>query len=216
MYPVHPYRRIGSGYYYNVFDLGNGRVRKLEKSFLERFIHIAAFEKTPRNIFAQLRLTGRKAELRKEYEQLLAAVDPALLGHPRLLAGLAYEQDWATVLEEIVKYSPEAKVRHVIDQYVELVLLSWEYGFSDRVYNFTINNGLTKEGRIVLLDFNEITFLKEDVRNSIVARRWSRSWSCRSLPPSYRTYYERRMDEAVTEESLDRQWGLRLASNPRS
>ena len=58
-------RRIGSGYYYNVFDIGNGRVRKVRKPFFERLVHIAGFEKTPRRILKHMRLTGQTASCGK-------------------------------------------------------------------------------------------------------------------------------------------------------
>ena len=109
----------------------------------------------------------------------------------------------------------EEGAREIIDQYIDLIVRFWEYGFADRVYNFTINNGITEKGKLILLDFNEVTFKKEDVARSIETKRWKRAWSCTSLPVPYRRYYEQRMDEVMTEENLDRHWGITLASSPK-
>lgn len=82
---------LNKGYCYNVYDLGNGRVRKFEKGFLKK----------------------------------------------------------------------------IIDGYVENIFESWKQGFSDRVYNFTINNGIDKNRNIILLYFNEITLFKDEVLKRI-------------------------------------------------
>jgi hypothetical protein len=133
-------------------------------------------------------------------------VDPVIVGHPVFLGGINYEQDRVEPLGTILERSGPAAKRDIIDQYIESIFAHWENGFSDTVFNFTINSGLGSGGNMVLLDFNEIVMSKQETQRRIVSKRWFRTWSYKQLDPGLQDYYSKRMDEIITVDALNEHW----------
>ena len=69
----------------------------------------------------------------------------------------------------------EAKIW--IDKFIELIFECWKEGFSERVFNLTINNGVDKKGNVIFIDFGELTFKKKNVKKAIKTKRWEKSKS---------------------------------------
>jgi hypothetical protein len=116
------------------------------------------------------------------------------------------EQDKVKVLGKYLKKDfNEAK--KYIDKYIDLTFESWSYGFSDKIFNLTINSGIDKFNNVVLIDFGELTFKKKDVATAIKNIRWEKSWSFkRDLNKEIKKYYKNRMKEKLTLSNLDRFW----------
>ena len=94
-----------------------------------------------------------------------------------------------------------------IDEYINFIFDCWRNGFSERTYNLTINNGVNSDGKIVLMDFGEITFKKSDVKRAIKTKRWRKSWSFKKdLGKEIRKYYDNRMVEQLTLSNLEKYW----------
>jgi len=99
------------------------------------------------------------------------------------------------------------KDKEIIDKYSKLVVKCWEEGFTDRTYNFTVNNGIDKNGNVVLIDFGEITTNKKDIEKEIIFERWKRA-GCykRRISGETKKYYKRKMEELLTTENLNKYW----------
>ncbi|MFH0852136.1 MAG: hypothetical protein V1845_00810 [bacterium] len=199
---------IGKGYCYNVYELNNSRVLKLEKGFFQKVCDIYQFE--GKKVFDWLRasfklLTGRKKIL-ASYSYMRSNVDLALLGSPKFLEGINYEQDKVELLEAIIIHSNFIEKKGLIDLYIQNIIQCWKNGFADRVYNFTINNGIDYSGRLILLDFNEVTFLKEEALKRIKSKRWLRASSFKHVDSELQKYYQEQMDLLITPESLEKNW----------
>ena len=199
---------IGKGYWYNVFDLGNERVLKLEKGFQQKVKDSYSIE--GKKLFTWLitvfkLLTGRK-KITESYSYMQKHVNPALLGQPRFLNGISYEQDKVELLDIALSQASSEEKQKLINLYIQNILNCWRNGFADRVYNFTINNGLTNNGQLILLDFNEVTFSKSKILQCIWSKRWLRAWSFRQIDQKLQEYYQMQMDNLVTQKTLEENW----------
>lgn len=183
VYLKHKYsmKKIGEGYCYNVYDLGDGRVLKKQKGILRMVLFIVFANKgNIKNSLKECRtLLSAIPIMRPLYEKLFSRLTSYdLIGNPILLDGINYTQDIVTVQEHSsINTMASAEFEKLLADYVELIKICWSYGFSDVVYNFTKNNGYTHEGKFILIDFNEITFDKERVQGDLASSVWLSRYS---------------------------------------
>ena len=85
-----------------------------------------------------------------------------LLGNPKFLKNKKVKQDRAVVLQtrlnNLVKKNKTKEAKIMIDKYILLTLELWKYGIYEKVYKFTINNGVINN-RVILLDLFELNCL---------------------------------------------------------
>lgn len=159
---------------------------------------------------------NRTSELRKEIRNIIKSreksirkiqrikVDLSLLANP-LFDKTKIKQDKVDVLGDFMK-DPK-KAEKWIDKYIKFVFKCWKYGFSERTFNFTINNEVNKSGKVVLIDFGELTFRKRQVKKAIRKKRWEKSWSFnKDLNKEIKEYYKKRMENTITIENLKKYW----------
>ena len=222
-----PMKKIGEGLQYEVFEIENtNRVRKIPisnlvvahkiKVWLKRDLKTQDKDKVPtfdekfnftiderHNSFFHIKqLVEKYPQLNKE------------LGNPTFFDNYEIEQDKVLIFAEFlnnpkIKFSVQCTL---IDKYIQSVLESWKYGFSDRVFNFTENIGVDSNMNIILLDFGEIVYEKEKVKHLIEIKRWENSWSFREdfFLKEVIEYYTHQMSEKLTLEQLERYWGIYL------
>lgn len=206
-------KKIGQGYYYNVYDLGNGRVVKNIKSRFDRFFTICklsafflpvVWSEFSRSEVERQKIPGLYKTLQTQERDL------SILGNPKFINETDYEQDLVIVLDDALKASDLNQQKKLIDLFIESIFSNWKQGFSERVFNFTINNGLDKNGKVVLLDFDEITFEKSEALKRINNKRWLRAASLRFFEFTYskelKDYYIVQMEKGMTEENLNKYW----------
>ena len=198
-------KRIGKGLQFIVYDKENGKVLKIPTSKLQiklrlikwhplYLIKFFELEKYASRVVNERTLTIEKMKTER--------LDSSLFANLKIEKG-HIEQDKVIPLGKIINKNP----RKLIDRYIDFILNSWKSGFSDRTYNFTINNGINKEGRIVLIDFGEITFNKDEVKKAILSKRWRRSWSFnKDLQPDIKEYYDKQMEKRITLANINKKW----------
>lgn len=201
-------KKIGSGWTYDVYEYKEGKVLKRKKSFLSRAWRIIISD--PRELF-KINKTIKKLnfEDRNSFsivEKLKETdFDFATIANPVVLSSNEYKQDLCIPVYVFLKDTK--KVELIIDAYVEQIKYFWEYGFAESVYNFTINNGLDREGKIVLIDFNEITDDKDRISNSIDAEVWKKRFSTNHhLSSSQKDYFLQKMAQEITSSNLNLYW----------
>lgn len=204
-------KKIGEGYFYNVYDRGDGRVVKHIKSKWDRFFTISKLcLLMPTIIYDEFSRSERdRATFEDVYKILKTNLkDWSVLGNPLFLDGVNYEQDLVIPIARAFKSATIERQKEIIDSFIECISMCWRQGFSEHVFNFTINNGVDKNGNVVLLDFNEISFDKEDALLRIQNKRWLRAASYKrwAFSKELCAYYEKRMEESLTEENLNRYW----------
>jgi hypothetical protein len=200
--------KIGHGLQYDVYSKGDKVIKVPTKR-----IQIAArlFSRNPSIVFDPFRLckeTGDAVRERKESVENLRKncnLDLRLLGNPVFRDGII-EQDRVKILDDYLKQD-HIKAKEWVDRYIEFIFESWRNGFSEKVYNLTVNNGVDKSGKLILVDFGELTFKKIDVAEAIRIKRWEQSWSfsC-DLGTEIKEYYQKEMEKNLTLDNLDKYW----------
>jgi len=133
-------------------------------------------------------------------------------GNPNFESKGIYTQDKVQTLGAALKNAPEAEAKKIINGYIDLILLHWQYGISERVFNCTVNNGIGADGAVILLDFGEVSFSKKSVESRIIAKRWLKSFSYKDFPKEFQDYYGDRLAKKLTTHSLDKLWGAALTN----
>lgn len=211
-------KKIGKGWQYTVYDLGNGRVQKRKYSKFFQFLHIYLDLLGTGNFFVFMEAWRERKRVEDDekssmqYLQNIANIlDWGILGNPKFIETGIYEQDKVTPLDIIFEKVSIQEGKEIIDKYLKLMYRTWEYGFSDKIFNFTINNGLNERGEIIQLDFGELTSDKEKMRRLINEKRWLKRASCQNFPEGeLKEYYRKIMDPETMLKKLDELWRTKL------
>ncbi len=203
---------IGQGAQYRVYDTGDGRVVKKPLSQDETLEVIRRWYEPGKMPANKLTANHPKTAIRsaRRINQLITERPElsASLGHPIFAESAVYTQDKVKTLNKIFNSVDIEQGKTLIDAYIGLVIFHWGYGFCEKVFNLTVNNGLDTRGNVILIDFGEITFTKADVARSIRTERWLKSWSyLEQLPDNLRGYYGEEMNKHLTLAKLEATWG---------
>ena len=200
---------IGKGYYYNVYDLGNGRVRKIPRSQIAQIWQLFAwYFLSLKALLQELRRAPFSSSKRKEeYSILKKIILPAssFFGNPKI-DGDAYEQDKAVILGDMMVTLSEDEFLARCREYANVIHSLWKQGIGETVFNFTINAGIDNSGKLILLDTNELTFDKEEMKNEVVSKRFLRASSFRRLPEKLKRPVQDIFDKEFTPEKFDQFW----------
>ena len=188
------------GFVYDVYDLGDGRVLKREKPKLRQYAtHLFLAGHVPWHVERNNAL-GRK----------LAAsiVDSGLLGRPRFENDRSYTQDKVVLLQDYFPGHSLEENKRAVDGCIACIFACWSNGFSDMIFNFMDSNGFGSDGRVAIIDFNEIAVRKEMVAERIRSKRWlvSFSYTKKLHDGALKAYYAEAMARAMTPENLEKHW----------
>ena len=209
-------KKIGAGLQYVVYDIGHERVLKLQKTAKQRAELLHHWDKTRNNIQIR-REVLRAAEItRYSIEGLrrrMADFDPALFGDPIFYDNLSYEQNNVVILGNYFLTHSFVENTRVIRKYIRTILALWRSGCSDTIFNFTINYGIDRTGRVILCDIGEVTFNKREIQKRIKSQRWLTSWSYLTLKDErLKMFYRTEMKKHLALDVLEETW--RTTSSP--
>ena len=206
---------IGKGAQYRVYDTLDGRVLKKLLTHAETFEIMAEWHASgnvPINRVSE-DYTLNAINASKSFKRLIADY-PELretLGNPLFLDETSYSQDKVQPIGNSLTSVNLEQGKSIIDAYVHLIITHWRYGFCDKVFNFTINNGIDSYGNVVLIDFGEVSFLKSDIVRRIHNQRWLQAWSyLKDFPEMLKNYYVNKMKEDITTRKLIDVWKASL------
>ncbi len=190
------------GFFYNVYDIGNGRILKIEKprivQYLKHYFFAGRFPKEVKNL------------AKTSYKIIGSVIDQELIANPKKENGNSYSQDKVEILDNYIYTHTFEENKRIIDLYVNHILETWQNGFSDKIFNFTRNCGIDKNRKIVLVDFNEVTCDKKVVSDLIHKKRWLHAWSYTHwlsfTNKDLWKYYKKVMDSKITHENLEKFW----------
>ena len=200
-------KKVGQGLQFNVY-LKDGKIFKKPTSKFQMILTLVSW--SPLLLF-QIK------KLKKEISQATNLRNIAITNLKRIdydkkiLANLVFNensigQDKVIPLEQIINKDYD-KSKIIIENFIKLIFECWKNGFSDKIFNLTINNGITDSGEIVLMDFGEMTFKKSDVEQDIEEKRWERSRDFKTrLRKDIKSYYKKRMIEEMTILNLNKYW----------
>lgn len=203
------YKKIGTGYFYTVYDIGNGRVRKKIKNKILFCFHIFLCEIWQLNVIRQLR--DSFAILKKIpgiYQKIQMVPKQSLFGNPVFLDKLNYDQDKVIIINEIIHTKSFQETCRIIDDYILLIQELWKYGMHEKIHNFTINNGINEQGQVILIDFNEVIFDPVEIKKRIADKIYQTRFSYKQLPHHIKKYYQEQMDTHITIKNFEKNWNM--------
>ncbi len=214
-------KKIGHGVQYDVYDIGNGRVKKIQTSFLQkiyRFHKIAPkykiYSHPVHNIKTSIGASKQTRESIGALKEHLSSIDLSLVGNPTIQDDGSYEQDKVIPFGDILYSSDFSKQKELVDEYMNNLLGCWDYGFSDTPFNFMMNCGVTSEGEVVLIDLGELTWNKEEVKKLVESKHWQKRGSFNKLEDGeLKNYLREQFNEKITLSSLDTRWNSKNSSN---
>lgn len=206
--------RLGAGWQYNAYDLGDGRVLKVPLSHAER-IRIAfalhrddpsySHERAAEWVAAGDEMTRHSYRL---LEEVLPRLDARLLGNPTLVGSGAYEQDKLVMIVDSIRHHSFDANAAIIDRYIDATLELWRWGISEVVFNFSINSGIGRDGGVVLCDLGDLTASRSTVRRLVTDQVWLQRWSYNALPDErLKAYVRATLAEQLTPARVEATWG---------
>lgn len=205
-------QKIGQGWQYVVYDLGNGRVLKKKYSNFSKFFFIRTKQiakgqpYSMAEIIRSIYRVNKKALQSIQYFKInQRSLDFKLIANPKFLNGINYEQDKITSLSELFKSCSISEGKELFNKYTKFIHSTWRYGFSDTIFNFLGNNGIDENGLMVQSDFGELAFSKKEVKKLIENKKWLNTSCFHTFPEGeLKAYFKMLMEKEITEENLER------------
>jgi hypothetical protein len=205
-------QKIGEGYFYNVFDIGNQRVFKKGKKFIDiaknvrgnsKNFFVQTFVKASWHFFSCFHATKKIQKKVTKYPNLLG-----VFGNPNFLSCVNYEQDKITPLMDYFASHNEDENKIMVDKYVSLIETLLEYGIHDYVYKFKNSYGINKEGNLIMVDFNEVTFSKSRTIQFVIENQWENEAQFRKYENgNLKEYIGEKLRKSLTVENVNMLWG---------
>jgi len=204
---------IGKGWQYRVYDIGNNRVRKTALSKLDSYVRAFGSRYSPTFLrplkslseVSRIEAVGRASIL--GLSQNTSRFPMELFANPTFLVGISYEQDLVVPLEHYLSEHTLEENKQALKKYVELLITLWKLGIGETVYNFSINNGIDGDGRVVQMDIGELVFSKAEVLKTIHNKTWLTQASYLFMQDGpLKEFYRQCMEENLTAANLDRYW----------
>lgn len=207
-------KKIGSGLFYKVYEVNNKKVLKQETSSFNKTMKICSWYAIP--LFFPKKWVSK--EVRKynflvgysilTLKDKIKEIDKSIIGNPIFKEGITYKQDKVLMVKDIIKQQNVEDNKVIIDKYIECIFRTWENGFSDITFNFTIDNGINSKGDIILTGLSELTFNKKEVAKIIKDKKWlsqfSYKWDFRNK--EIKQYYKEQMNKSITISNLKQYW----------
>jgi hypothetical protein len=190
---------LGRGWQYTTYDLENGRVRKIYNSWPVAYwvIFTDCLKFSPLKIFkTPWYHNGCKAFARDSMKRVAGGrLDSWMMGDPKILNELDYEQDFLTPLHEKISAVSLDEAKKLVDAFVEFNKVLVERSLIDKSFNITKNFGVDAQGRVVLMDLGELYADKASIDEQRRKRMWTFPYVTRAiLSPEIRDYYVEQMD----------------------
>lgn len=173
-------KKIGEGWQYTVYDLGNERVLKKFHSPIKSYwvIFKAIFPFKGDSLFQIPSFSkGMKRTALASFEILKSKNIPAdLICNPKFLNKLDFEQDKVKPLHDIFSVSDTTATKRIIDKFIVFNKKLLEIGIIDKSFNITKNFGLNKIDEIVLIDIGELFDDPEKIKKQLTGHVWDKNY----------------------------------------
>lgn len=192
-------KKIGEGWQYTVFDMGNGRVSKkfhsLPRMYWAIFKTFSYFSddpvyKIPRYAKSMKEKAINSLALLKE-----TGIDPSWIGNPEFKDGLDFEQDKVVPLHDHLKNINPEDGKKAIDNFIIFNKKLLAKGVIDKSFNIGKNFGINKSGQVILTDLGELYTGDEIIKNQIKKRAWAKHYITDSIPHNLVDYFISEMDK---------------------
>jgi len=97
--------------------------------------------------------------------------------------------------------------KKMLVKYFKFIQKMWSNGFFESTFEFAVNYGITRDGKINLIDVGELCFEKAKAIRYIKQKYWLTKWSYRKkIPNKLKDFYKFKADEYLTLKQLNRYW----------
>jgi hypothetical protein len=124
------------------------------------------------------------------------------------------------LLTRFIEKGEISKAEKLLQEYIRMNLRIWEHGIYERSFNFTLNNGVDKDGNIVFVDLGEFSDDYHALARCLTEKSWMKCWSVEyDLDKDLRNYYLHEagrkftLDNLELKECLTRSGSRRLRDN---
>ncbi|OGF83341.1 hypothetical protein A3B18_02025 [Candidatus Giovannonibacteria bacterium RIFCSPLOWO2_01_FULL_46_13] len=193
-------KKLGEGWQYSVYNLGNGRVLKKYHHWLSSawVMFKDLLNEKEHSIFEIpsfiVDLDGKAKESIKIIGR--RTIPMSWLGNPKFLNDLDYEQDKVIPLHAVFESSTTAQINEIIDVVLDFNKELLARGVIDKSFNITKNYGLDKKSKIVLIDFGELYDEPANIRKQLTKKIWHKSYVGGYIKDlDARKYFLEKMDE---------------------
>lgn len=203
---------IGSGTQYTVYDLGNGRVRKVPLEYEESVNVVDSWYDSPQTdtpeVVRQL-LDQRNAGA--IYVENTIAQNPSsagFFGNPVFRENGIIEQD---KMDSVSTLFDDARNKEslimAVGLSVDAIKTAWSYGVCDTVFNMVKNYGLTSAGKVAMKDFGQISTDLGYARHVVDNQAWRESGDfLRVLTDEQKQAFSIVAEASMSLQELERTW----------
>ena len=193
-------KKIGRGWQYTTYDLENGRVLKRYNSklvgYLFMFKECFPFRNDPIWKLPGFYRGCKETALDSIQKISNPVLESWMMGNPKILNSLDYEQDKLIPIHDFLKTADSEKGKQTIDDFVEFNKILVQKSLIDKSFNIAKNFAIDNRGRIILMDLGELYSSTAAIEKQIRKRAWAEHYVVNSLPPNLRSYFVDRMDAA--------------------
>lgn len=195
-------KKLGRGWQYTVYDLGNGKVYKRWNTRLEAYkiMFVACFPYI-RNPFwkfseyYQASINTAKNSIRSLFAH---SIGKEYFGNPKILDnGFDYEQDKLLPIDNYLAKVSQEEGKELINKFVEFTKFLIANRIIDKSFNIGKNFALDKANNIVVSDIGELYFTPELIQKQIEKKAWRAPYVLSPIPKKLRGYFIDRMEETL-------------------
>jgi len=104
----------------------------------------------------------------------------------------------------------ERRLKRYIEDYIQLVYKTWEYGYSDYIFKLG-DTGTDKKGNMIIVDLGEWTTDVDFINRALVEKWWLDNVNHQKsdfpkLPQKLEDFYIKTLEAAFTPEELAKRW----------
>jgi len=198
-------KKIGQGWQYTVYDLGNGKVLKKFHSWPKAYVVIFkeifpfkndSFFEIPSFINDMKRKMNDSLRIIKNKN-----IPNEWMANPRFVDKYNFEQDKVSPLHDVFEKLNTEESKEVINQFINFNKKILEIGVIDKSFNITKNYGINDSGYIVLIDIGELYDSKELIDKQFRDRVWDKSYVSGNIKNTeVRDYFIKEMDRNFYKE----------------
>lgn len=193
---------IDRGFFYKVFECANSRVLKKKRNFLDILLHTK-----PKHILQVLKQNKEAKKQTLTMKSMLPSVPNELFGNPYFVNKYNYTQDRVELLYRYFDKHTLEENKLMFEKYLNLITELMKYGVHDRVYKFKNSYGVTNEGNVIFIDFNELEMSKEKVIDLISSGHFFNEAQYTKFPAGkFKDFMHASFKEKITVRAVEDVW----------
>ncbi len=192
-------KKIGQGWQYTVWDIGENRVRKTFNTKYQAY-SIFLRECFPYIHYPIWKFPKFHKDLRKKAVESISWVrqtnlELSLFANPKILNDCDYEQDRIVTLGEHLKHASQKDGEDTINAFVSLNKFLLQNSVIDKSFLIGKNYGLDAHGKVILIDIGELFFDKDKIERQIKLQPWDHTYVTSTIPKKFRNYFVSEMNK---------------------